>query len=282
MPDFEYHRPTSLPRALELLDRGRPLGGGTALTPRRSELHAVIDLQELELTGQQVRGDRLVLGAGLRLQTLHEGIPGLAAAVAQACALEAGWNIRNQATLGGTVITGDGRSPLLAVLLALDAKLQLEPGGAQAPLEEFLAGRPSSAEGKLIVAVELVLGAPLAFESVARSPADRPLVCAAVSHLGSAGWRVVLGGHGERPLRVRNAEAALEAAGQAPPGASEGASQTAPAAGAGGLWVAAPEAAGRAAADAYAEAGDAWASSEYRSHVAGLLVRRLAAGMAGA
>ena len=42
-----------------------------------------------------------------------------------------------------------------------------------------------------------------------------------------------------------------------------------------------PAAAGRAAAAAYAEAGDVWASAEYRSHVAGVLVRRLASEVAG-
>jgi len=55
MPELEYHRPKSLQQALELLSRARPLGGGTALTPRRAELDSVMDLQDLGLAGQELR-----------------------------------------------------------------------------------------------------------------------------------------------------------------------------------------------------------------------------------
>jgi CO/xanthine dehydrogenase FAD-binding subunit len=41
MTSFQYHRPKTLAEALELLDRGVPLAGGTALTPRRDEIPAV-------------------------------------------------------------------------------------------------------------------------------------------------------------------------------------------------------------------------------------------------
>jgi CO/xanthine dehydrogenase FAD-binding subunit len=90
------------------------------------------------------------------------------------------------------------------------------------------------------------------YEQVARSPADRPIVAVAVGHTDGAAHRVVLAGFGDRPIRVARAEKALAADDV--------------------------RAAGEAAAEAYAQAGDAWASAEYRSHVASVLVRRLAAG----
>jgi len=65
---------------------------------------------------------------------------------------------------------------------------------------------------------------------------------------------VVLGGFGARPIRVPRADKALAAEDV--------------------------RAAGEAAAEAYKEAGDVWASAEYRSHVAAILVRRLAADLA--
>jgi CO/xanthine dehydrogenase FAD-binding subunit len=259
MPPFEYHRPKSLQQALELLGRARPLGGGTALTPHRTELTGVLDLQDLDLAGIEPGDGRLLIGGTLRLQALAEGIPGLPPALAQVCRQEAGWNLRNQATVAGCVVTGDGRSPLLAALLALDARIHLEPGGEQIPIEEFLVRRPGAADGRLIVALGLPLAAQLVYEGVARSPADRPLVCAAVSRLAPAPegeWRVVLGGYGDRPIRVETAEAALSGNGAASLEALASAEQ--------------------AAASAYSIAADAWASAEYRAAVAGVLVRRRA------
>jgi len=262
MPELEYHRPKSLQQALELLGRARPMGGGTALTPRRAELDSVLDLQDLDLAGHELRAGRLVLGAMLRLQALTEEIPGLPPAVSQACRLEAGWNMRNQATLAGSVVAGDGRSPLLAVLLALDASVHLEPGEAEIALQDFLTQRPGSVQGRLIVALGLARDARLGYEGVARSPADRPLVCAALARLDTGEWRVVLGGFGDCPIRVEEAEGAL------PRGAA--------------VTPEAIAAAGKAAAAAYAAAGDQWASAEYRAAVAQTLVSRLAQGMSPA
>jgi CO/xanthine dehydrogenase FAD-binding subunit len=252
-----------MPEALELLGRARPLGGGTALTPRRTVLPGVLDLQGLDLAGIEPGDGRLLLGGTLRLQTLTEGIAGLPPALSQACRQEAGWNLRNQATLAGSVVTGDGRSPLLAALLALDGQLRLEPGGEQVSLEQFLAERPGSSNTKLIAGLDLPQAAQLGFEGVARSPADLPLVCAAVSRSGSAPdreWRVVLGGYGDRPIRVQAAERAL--------------------AGMQTDLQASLDSAAVAAAAAYSAAADAWAGAEYRSAVAGVLVRRLAQGLA--
>jgi CO/xanthine dehydrogenase FAD-binding subunit len=259
MPELEYHRPKSLQQALGLLGRSRPMGGGTALTPRRAELDSVLDLQDLDLAGHELRAGQLVLGAMLRLQALTEEIPALPPAVSQACRLEAGWNMRNQATLAGCVVTGDGRSPLLAVLLALDASVHLEPGKAEMALQDFLTQRPGSVEGRLIVALGLARGARLGYEGVARSPADRPFVCAALARLDTGELRVVLGGFGDRPIRVEEAEGALQRAGAVTPEAIA--------------------AAGNSAGAAYASAGDQWASAEYRAAVAETLVSRLAQGI---
>jgi CO/xanthine dehydrogenase FAD-binding subunit len=103
-----------------------------------------------------------------------------------------------------------------------------------------------------VTALQWKMKATLRYEQVARTPADRPIVAAAVGHTDGTAYRVVLAGFGSRPVRVPRAEKALAADD--------------------------PRAAGEAAAEAYAEAGDAWASAEYRSHVAAVLLRRLAGG----
>jgi hypothetical protein len=57
---FKYHRPKTAAEALELLDRGVPLAGGSELMPRRDEVSAVIDIRELGLDYTEPRDDGFV------------------------------------------------------------------------------------------------------------------------------------------------------------------------------------------------------------------------------
>ncbi len=254
MTSIDYHRPDSLERALDLLLRAQPLAGGTALTPNRSEITAVVDLQQLSLDELVVEKGSIRLGATVKLQALVDGSPPLPAALAEAASLEAPLNLRNMATVAGTIVACDGRSPLVTVLLAMDAVARFAPGDSAVPVDSLLAARPQALEGKLITRLEARPPAALRYQQVARSPKDRPIVCAALGKLegkgGRSEFRLALGGHGSRPVRVPTAEAALLR---------------------GDL-----EAAASAAAAAYAQADDEWASAAYRSHVAAVLTRRLA------
>ena len=254
MCPFEYHRPKTLTEALELLDRGIPLAGGTELTPRREDIPAVIDLQELGLAFMELRDDTIVIGAAVKLQAMVENEELLPSALREACRLEASLNLRNMATLGGTVISADGRSPVVTVLLAMEAKAVLEPGSEAVSLEELLDQRDRADFHRLITEIKLKQPEILRYEQVSRAPADRPLVCVAVAELPSdgseKGYRVVLGGVGSSPIRVKKAEISL----------SKGEDIST---------------AADAARRAYASAGDEWASGEYRAHTAGVLVKRL-------
>lgn len=255
MSPFEYHRPKTVAEALKLLDRGVPLAGGTDLTPRRDEISAVIDLQELGLDYIESRDDIIVIGATVKLQTMVENDELLPFALREACRSEASLNLRNMATLGGTVMSADGRSPVVTVLLAMDAKVIVEPGEKTVALEELLDHRDRDDFHGLITEIRLRLPEALRYEQVSRAPADRPLVCVAAARLPSDGaeklYRVVLGGVTSSPKRVKEAEARL----------SEGEDINTVA---------------DAARRTYTSAGDVWASSEYRAHTAGVLVGRLA------
>ena len=243
---MEYHRARSLDEAISLLKEGVPLAGGTSLIPRRRGLTSVVDLHDAGLGGLEATGAGLVAGSCVTLQSLAELGGSIPPALAHACLLEAGWNLRNVATLGGTLMAADGRSPLVTCLLALGAEVVLEPGGESLELDALLDRRESQRIDRLITQVAIPVSR-LAFEQVARSPADRPIVCVAVAQVTVQGdrsqLRVALGGFGARPLLVPRADSV------------DG-------------W-------GRQAAEQYAGAGDTWASADYRSDVAGVLVRRL-------
>ena len=88
----------------------------------------------------------------------------------------------------------------------------------------------------------LPLNVQLAYEYIARTPADLPIICAAVARWPSGRTRVILGGTGEAPV----------------------------------LAMDGPESGGEeiSVADAYSHAGDEWASAEYRQEMAQVLVKR--------
>lgn len=249
---MKYYRPETLEEALGLLDDGLPLAGGTALTPRRHELEAVVDLAGLDLGGIQIGEDMLEIGAGARLQELLSSGDAMPEALLAACRQEAQWNLRNQMTVGGALVTADARSPLLTVLLALGASVQIEPGAEDIALEPFLESRAARETPFLITAVRLPKVERSTYAQVARAPADFPLVSAAAGlWQGKDGQTagVAIGGFGSAPLGVQIPVAKGEAA-EAVTSAVAWAQQ------------------------AYGAAEDVFASGEYRAEVAGVLVER--------
>jgi len=255
-----YHRPQTLEEALKLLSmpNTRPLGGGTVLSHPVDEYFAVVDLQALELDKLHKSGDHLEIGATVNLQTLLES-PLAPAALKTALKLEAPLNLRNMGTVAGALVTCDGRSPFAAVLLALDAKvtfvkrsLNRNPSPVIHDLSsigELLLLRKELVQGKLITNIKIPLNAKLAYESVARSPADKPIVCAALAQWSSGRSRLVIGGWGKLPTLAMdgNETSTVE------------------------VSLSSVQAAARNASH---DAADEWASSEYRIDIAAVLAKR--------
>ena len=240
----EYYRPETLPEALELLKQPDtlPLGGGTLLSTLKSASVKVVDLQALGLNTLQKMGNNLEIGATVTLQQLLESEQ-TPDALEAALKLEAPLNIRNTATVAGAVVAADSRSTFATAMLALDAKLIIvNPESEIVNLGEFLPLRPDNLRGALITASQIPLNAKLTFESVARTPADKPIVCAALAQWPSGRTRLALGGYGKAPLLAMDGTE------------SEGV-----------------EAAAR---NAFQEATDEWASAEYRMDVAVTLAKR--------
>lgn len=125
LPQFEYHRPRTLPEAIVLLealgDKARIIAGGTDVLPNMKqglfEPENVVSVSRLEeLRGIQVLPmtasaapspalERLVIGAGMRLAEIagsvlvRRGAP----ALAEAAALVGGPHHRAMGTLGGNI-----------------------------------------------------------------------------------------------------------------------------------------------------------------------------------
>ena len=245
---IEYLRPKTIPEALALLARKRPvsfpLGGGTYLNQKSEDQYAVIDLQDLELDAITRQGNILQVGATTTLQALAD-YQGLPEAVYKTINHEATYNLRNMATIAGTLVTSNGRSPFTTLMLALDLNLELlesEKNPVQVRLGNWLPVRMSGKPNKLISMVSFPFDVKITYESVSRSPADQPIVCAAMVQWPSGRTRLALGGWGKEPI----------------------------------LAMDGPEAQGVevAARNAYHQAEDEWASAEYRGDIAEVLALR--------
>lgn len=238
-----YHRPNTIPETLDLITRPNtsPLGGGTFLAQLKTASVEAVDLQALGLNTIQKKGNNLEIGATATLQQLLESAH-TPHALKAAIKLEAALNIRNAATIAGTLVAADGRSTFTSALLAMDAKLSLLPDNEELEIGNFLPLRSGKLRGKLITVITIPLNVRLTFESVARTPADKPIVCAALACWPSGRTRLALGGYSKTPLLAMDGTE------------SEGL-----------------EAAAR---NTFHEATDEWASAEYRMDVAATLARR--------
>jgi CO/xanthine dehydrogenase FAD-binding subunit len=242
---IEYHRPSTLDEAIKLLERETPvtvpLGGGTVLNAPSDDQVAVVDLQELGLGAISQAGSTLKVGATTTLQSLLDS-PDLPAALGKAINHEAAYNLRQSGTVAGALVSGGGRSPFLTAMLALDAQLLWQPGGVKQALGEFVPLRDDLRPGLLISEIHFSLQTRLAYEYVARSPADKPVVCVAVARWPSGRTRIVLGGYGDAPITAMDGEEL--------------------------------DGAGEVAEYAFMTAQDQWASAEYRMDAAKTLVGR--------
>jgi CO/xanthine dehydrogenase FAD-binding subunit len=281
----EYHRPArrgeGIAAALDLL--ARPgirtaviAGGDTLLASGDPAIEAVVDLQGLGLdriTAPHKDGllqiGALVTRAALAAWGAGSESGSLIGLLAAAAHRWGGSVQRNRATVGGAVATAAADDPLVAALLACDAEVVLaERGGERMlPIADFLPRRAAILAAPAIITGLRVPAAALAvahgFETVARTPADAPIVLAVagltVEQGRSTRGRLVIGGAAAAPMRIVEAEALLEGT---------------------PLSEEAMAAAAERAAAAVEPAGDFRGSAEYRRAMVKVLAQRALASAA--
>lgn len=260
---FEYVRADSADAAIAALaehgDEAKLLAGGMSLIPlmklRLATPAVIVDVGRLrDLSYVRDGGDHLAIGALTRHRDLETS-----AVLAEHCpvlrgvAAEVGDNqVRHRGTLGGSVAHGDPASDLPAVLLALDAELEVRgPGGARTiPAGEFFRGflETALAPDELLTEIRVPkVSGGWSYQKFNRRAQDWAIVGALAVRNGTT--RVALVNMGSTPLRAHAVEEALAA------GASV-------------------EDAARHAAEGTEPPADLNASPEYREHLARVLVRR--------
>ena len=274
---FEYFRPRSVEEAIDLLAThgadAKPLAGGQSLIPamnfRLAAPAVLVDLNAVEgLTGVTPHGEGLRIGAMTRHRTLEhsEIVAREAPLVAAAMPFVAHAAIRTRGTLGGSLAHADPAAELPAVLLALDASLDLRgrDGSRSVRAADFFTGLFTTTlePGELVTAVAIPPRPPRSacdFQEIARRHGDYALAGVAAQVAVDDGGRcttarIALLSVADRPVLAEHAARAL--AGERPTAALI-----------------------RAAADAAAmhdidPPGDIHASSTFRRHLAAVLTRR--------
>ena len=195
---FDYHAPTTVADAVNLLaelDDAKVLAGGQSLAPllnmRLAVFDHLVDLRKLdELRGIERRDDGLWIGAATTQATIERSAE-VARAVpllAQATPLIGHLQIRNRGTVGGSIAHADPAAEYPAVVLALEAELEVAgPGGSRVvPAAEFFDGLWSTtlADDELLTGIRVPVWegrCGFAVEEVARRHGDFAIAGACVA-----------------------------------------------------------------------------------------------------
>lgn len=274
-PSFAYHAPRSVPDALALLsqfgDDAKLLAGGHSLLPmmklRFAQPAHLIDLNRIEsLRGIREEGDTIVIGAMTVENDLIDSplLQARAPLLPEAAALIADPQVRNRGTIGGDIAHGDPGNDHPALCIALNAAFTLQGprGTRQVPADGFFLGTymTDMAADEILTEIRVPAFAPktgYAYEKLKRKTGDFATAAAAVVMRMDGGTishiRIALTNVAPTAVHATDAEAALH--GQA-------------------LTDAAIEAAAAQAQAACDPAEDLRGDAEYKTAMAGQMLRR--------
>ena len=207
----EYKRAESLEEAWQLNQKkqNRILGGMIWLKMETINVGTAIDLSGLGLDTIKETDEDFSIGAMVTLRQLEQH-PGLNAytqgAMREAVRHIVGVQLRNLATVGGSIYSRFGFSDVLTMFLAMDCSVELYKGGI-VPLQEY-AQRPYDRD----VLVRLLVKKKKAgfyYQSVRNSQTDIPVLTCAAARTAEGEHRIVIGA---RPLRAERFDFPAQAA----------------------------------------------------------------------
>jgi carbon-monoxide dehydrogenase medium subunit len=275
--NFDYYRPKTVAEAVELLRKNkdaRVLAGGHSLLPqmklRVSAPSALVDIGRVKrLSGIKAGKKDVTIGA-LTTHAMVAGSEALKKAcpiLAEAAALIGDTQVRNRGTIGGSLAHADPAADYPTVIIALGATLTATgpTGEREIPADKFFKDLFTTAlkSGELLTSISVPAYGNLPGMGSAylkhRHPASSYAVVGVAAMVGLEGGKVtrvslVVGGATANPVHATAAEKALT--GQAPTADNIA-----------------------AAAATVAEAlthpmSDAYASADYRAHLATVMAKR--------
>ena len=260
MYDFAYLKPASLAAAVAALgaEDAKAMSGGMTLIPvlkqRLNKPSVVVDLSGLGMSGIQVTGEAVVIGAMTTHATVaasaevKRAIPALAALAG----LIGDKEVRRRGTIGGSLANNDPAADYPAAALALGATITTNKRAIKA--DDYFQGMFATAleTGEVVTSVSFPVPAKAGYSKF-KNPASRYAMVGVFVAKGPSGTRVAITGAGQSGVfRHAACEAALAANWSA--GALNG-----------------------VATSAANLNSDIHASAEYRAHLCGVVARRAVA-----
>jgi CO/xanthine dehydrogenase FAD-binding subunit len=235
LPRFEYRAAQTIREATLLLAEApdaRFMAGGTDLLPQlrtRRKVSRVVDVKRVpELAAIRETDDYWAIGAAVPMAQIASH-PGLRAQfpILVECIDEVGaWPLRNRASMGGNICNASPAADTAVALLCLDARVAIAgPSAAEPrtlPVAAFFKGPGQTALGPGELLVEVVLPKVSAgmtgryLRLSRRRGMDLATVGVLVARKGEKSHRVALAAVAPTPLRVRQAEEALDEHGLSP------------------------------------------------------------------
>lgn len=267
---FEYHRPETLDQALSLLaehgEDAKILAGGHSLIPamklRLAQPKVVIDLGRIgDLQSIREKDGRLAIGA----MTTHYAIESSSLLRAkcpllpEAAPVIGDLQVRNKGTIGGSVVYADPAADWPAVILALEAELELagRSGRRTVKAADFFVDMLQTAIKPDEILVELrvpATGTSVAYVKMEQKASGFALVgVAVVVDTARRVVRVGVTGVAPKPYRASAVERALAGQKLTPDAISSAAAR---------------------ATNGVTPLGDMHASPEFRAHLASVNVAR--------
>lgn len=201
----KYVRAQSLEEAWQLNQnrRNRVIGGMIWLKMSSASINTAIDLCDLELDTIEESEDAFSIGAmtTLRQLELHAGFNAYTCGAAAAAVGDIiGVQLRNMATVGGSIFSRFGFSDVLTLFLSLDCDVELYRGGI-VPLEQF--ARMKRDNDLLLRLIVRKTPGRFVYSAMRAQRTDFPtLTCAASLLNGEA--RVCIGARPSRAMIVRD------------------------------------------------------------------------------
>ena len=200
----DYVKVDSLSEAYELCQKRSSLvvGGMVWLKMTSVTKRTIVDLSGLGLDKIEETKEEFRIGAMCTLRQLEtdQGLDQYFGGVFKECTRHiVGVQMRNLATVGGSIYSRFGFSDILTCLMALDTYVELYHGGI-VPLEEF-AKRPVRRDDRDIL-VRIIIkkdGRKAAYTTQRNSETDFPVIACCVSRWGND-WYVAVGA---RPGRAQ-------------------------------------------------------------------------------
>lgn len=259
---FDYVRPGSLGEAVSILsqdDDAKVLAGGHSLIPlmklRLASPGTLVDIGRLPgLSYIEDKGDHVAIGAMTRHHDIEtsQDLKRLVPMLPYVASLVGDPSVRHRGTIGGSIAHGDGASDLPAAALALNAQMVVQgtSGERIIPAKEFFVGFLETAlqPGEILTEIRVPkLSGGWSYQKFNRRAQDWAIVGVAVVSNGSTAISLV--NMGSVPLRASAAEQAL------------------------GSGASIEDASSRAS-EGIDPPSDLNASSDYRRHLAQVLLKR--------